>query len=129
MQRGLDGVGKQFQRALLFGGKGKHGGRDIEDHIDERAHLLAIELHRVGAGAGVGLPVDLAWIVAGQVEAMVLEVETTAGAAAEKLTRMAAPALLTEGQLQHARPATCADVQRAQCAGIFKQRHDCEGVS
>ncbi len=44
------------------------------------ADLLAVELHGVVPAAGVGLPVDVAGIVARHVGAMVLKIDGTAGA-------------------------------------------------
>ena len=98
LEGGLHGKGEQFQRPQLFGREGKHGSRYIQDHIHERTDLFAVEFHGVGAGASIGLPVDLSGIIPRQVDAVVLEIETATGSAAHELARMTSPPLLAEGQ-------------------------------
>ena len=50
-----------------------------EDEIDDRTDLLAEELHGILAGAGIGLPVDVAGVVARRVGTVILEVHGGAG--------------------------------------------------
>ena len=72
-----DGVNEveKLAGALQFDRVKKHGGGEVEDEIDGRADFLAVLLHGVGARAGVGLPVDVAWVIARDVIAVVLKVE------------------------------------------------------
>ena len=71
----VGGEAEQFRGARGLGGKRPHGGGGIKHDVDERPHFFAVELHRVVAGAGVRLPVDLARVIAGEVGAVVLEIE------------------------------------------------------
>ena len=86
----------------------EHRFRGIEDEIDDGPDFLAEELHRVAAGAGVGLPVDVARIIAGRVGAVVLEIERRAGAAAGELAGLALPERERSGR--RSRPAAASAV-------------------
>ena len=87
-------VGLRFLKEHRFG--------RIKDKFHDRPDFFAEELHRVAAGAGVSLPVDVARVIAGGVGAVVLEIHGRAGAAAGELTGLAAPDL---GPQRQAHPA------------------------
>src|SRR5207249_3168664 len=70
--------------------------------VDGRARLLAIELHGVGAGARVGLPVDPPWVVARRIRAVILELERAAAPGAEPWTGTPAPEWPAEAQAERA---------------------------
>ncbi len=80
----------------------KHRFGSIQDQVHHRADFLAEKLHCVAAGAGVGLPVDVARVIARRVGAVVLEIHRRAGAAAGELAGLAAP---DAGAQRQAHPA------------------------
>ena len=88
----------QFPDAALLRLVEKHRTADVKHEVDPWGHLFAVELQRVVAGAGVGLPVDVPGVVAGHVMPVVLKVEGAAGAAAEHAAGGAPPAAGLQGQ-------------------------------
>ena len=92
----------EFPGALGFGGGEEHGAGEVEEEIDSGGDFLAEELHGGVAGAGGGLPIDVAGVIAGDVGALVLEVDGTAGALAEDGAAGAAPVATTEGEAKGA---------------------------
>lgn len=58
----------------------KHGGGNIENQIDHGADFLSVEFHRVRPRAGIGLPVNVAGIITGDVEPVILEIQRGARA-------------------------------------------------
>ncbi len=87
----------EFPGALGFGGGEVHGAGEVEEEVDSGGDFLAEELHGGVAGAGGGLPIDVAWVIAGDVSALVLEVDGAASALAEDGAAGAAPVATTEG--------------------------------
>ena len=75
----------------------------IEDEVDPGRHLLAPQLHRRGAGASVGLPVDVTRIIAWRVVAMVLKLERAAAAPAGRDAAAAGPTGMAEREAENSR--------------------------
>ena len=111
--RGLGDQIEQFGGAAGLGFLEEHRLRGVEDEVDDRPDLLAVEFHRVVAGAGVRLPVDVARVVAGHVSAVVLEIERRAGAGADEFASLAFPDARPQGQTQPAGGG-----QRAACGRL-----------
>ena len=90
----------EFPGALGFGGGEVHGVGEVEEEVDSGGDFLAEELHGGAAGAGGGLPIDVAGVIAGGVGALVLEVDGAASALAEDGAAGAAPVATTEGEAE-----------------------------
>ena len=88
----------EFPGALGFGGGEEHGTGEVEEEVDSGGDFLAEELHGGVAGAGGGLPIDVTWVIAGDIGALVLEVDGAAGALAKDCAAGAAPVATTEGE-------------------------------
>ena len=72
---GGEGEVKQFDDAARLVRIGEHRVGDVEEDLDDGTHLLPVELQRIMPRPRVGLPVDVPRIVAGNVGAVVLEIE------------------------------------------------------
>jgi hypothetical protein len=92
----------EFPGALGFSGGEEHGAGEVEEEVDSGGDFLAEELHGGVAGSGGGLPIDVAWVIAGDVGALVLEVDGAAGALAEDGAAGAAPVATTKGEAEGA---------------------------
>ena len=87
-----------MQRLGLGGIGQRHGSGGVENEIKMRLHFLAEEFDGELIGASVGVPVDMAQVVARLVVAIILKIHGTACASAEVFAALAGKGGLRQGQ-------------------------------
>ena len=119
---GQDHVGKgeadmTGRREFLRDGGEGHGAAGIDKKIDKEVHLFAEELDIEPVAAGKNSPVDVAYIVARRVPAVVGELETGPPA-----RRRVTPRPATEKLLARSEPQGLQTIEKVRGKGGWKHR-------
>jgi hypothetical protein len=102
-QCGLDREVGELPGAPCLAVTEAHRGTVVEDQVDPWGDLFAPQFERVGAGAGVGLPIDMTRVIARCIGALILELERTAGSPASQSPTAPRPAGVTYGEVDDGR--------------------------